>query len=88
MCGVKVGKNYCQLFLGFCVPKILKSAYFLQKNDGSVAFFETETGVNLGRGVAYSPQCRQRTAILLLQLWQGEVTAAAAAAAEVRRVRR
>jgi len=39
-----------------------------------MAFFETETGVNLGRGVAYSPQCRQRTAILLLQLWQGEVT--------------
>ena len=30
-----------------------------------------ETGVSLGRRIAYSPQCRQRTAILLLQLWQG-----------------
>ena len=29
-----------------------------------------ETGVSLGRR-SLSPQCRQRTAILLLQLWQG-----------------
>jgi len=29
-----------------------------------------ETGVSLGRR-RHSPQCRQRTAILLLQLWQG-----------------
>jgi len=30
-----------------------------------------ETGVSFQAGVAYSQQCRQRTAILLLQLWQG-----------------
>jgi len=30
-----------------------------------------ETGVSLGRHSLYSPQCHQRMAILLLQLWQG-----------------
>jgi len=30
-----------------------------------------ETGVSLGRRIAYGQQCRQRTAIFLLQLWNG-----------------
>jgi len=46
---------------------------FIERLHRSVSCVDIkETGVNVGgMGVAYSPQCHQRTAILLLQLWLG-----------------
>jgi len=60
------------LILGLSVSVVIAAAeitYYRQRGRVStVEISKQKPGASLGRRIAYSPQCRQRTAILLLQL--------------------